>query len=183
MNNRYLPAIDALKAGGVIAYPTEAVFGLGCDPFNIEAIERLFAIKQRPKSRQFILIAHTVAQLETLLCPLETLPYYKQILASWPGPTTWIIPAAPRAPRWLVGDTCTLAVRVTAHPIAARLCAEFAGPIVSTSANRNGKAPIRSLLTLRYQFHQQLDTIVAGALGNLAQPTQIRHAISGVYLR
>jgi L-threonylcarbamoyladenylate synthase len=183
MKRPIIKAVSVLGEGGVIAYPTEAVFGLGCNPFDRQAFHRIFTVKQRPLQRQCILIASSLEQIEPIIAPLSSLPFYPEILASWPGPTTWILPAAPDVPDWLAGKRRTLAIRVTRHPIAAALCTLFDGPIVSTSANHHGKPPIRSLIKLRYQFHQHVDFIVPGPLGHAKNPSRIRDAISGAYLR
>src|SRR6218665_315978 len=84
-----------LKSGGVIAYPTEAVWGLGCDPFDETAVMRLLAIKQRPVDKGLILIAADLAQLQPLL-DLPAMPETRlaEVLASWPGPHTWVLPAS-----------------------------------------------------------------------------------------
>ncbi|MGB5495457.1 MAG: Sua5/YciO/YrdC/YwlC family protein, partial [Sedimenticolaceae bacterium] len=109
-------AARVLRAGGVVAYPTEAVFGLGCDPLNRSAVLRLLAIKQRPMDKGLILIANRLEQLLPFLRPLD--PKVEQRLQeTWPGPVTWLLPAHPAAPRWLRGRHTKLAVRVTAHPL------------------------------------------------------------------
>lgn len=173
-------AAAALHAGAVIAYPTEAVWGLGCDPANAAAVLRLLALKHRPLDKGLILIAADAAQLRAFLAP-AALP--EPVTASWPGPSTWLLPAAADTPRWLTGEHDTLAVRVTAHPLAAALCRAFGGPLVSTSANRAGRPPAKSALAVRREFADDLDLIVNGPLGALARPTPIRDGRSGAYLR
>ncbi len=173
-------AAAALHAGAVIAYPTEAVWGLGCDPANGAAVLRLLALKHRPVDKGLILIAADAAQLRAFLAP-AALP--EPVAASWPGPSTWLLPAAADTPSWLTGEHDTLAVRVTAHPLAAALCRAFGGPLVSTSANRAGRPPAKSALAVRREFGDDLDLIVNGPLGGQARPTPIRDARSGAYLR
>lgn len=175
-------AARRIWAGGVVAYPTEAVYGLGCDPLERAAVERVFALKQRPGDRGLILIA---AELEPLL-PFIRLPSVEmqgRILASWPGPFTWVFDAAPSAPDWLVGDRGSLAVRVTAHPLAAALCRACGMALVSTSANRSGLAPARSALRVRMQFGDRLDLVLSGATGGAARPSRILDARTGRILR
>ncbi|HNE27004.1 MAG TPA: Sua5/YciO/YrdC/YwlC family protein, partial [Pseudomonadales bacterium] len=137
-------AVSVLHSGGVIAYPTEAVWGLGCDPHNEEAVTQLLALKQRNWRKGVILIAADVAQLAPYL---RGLPEEKLAVlhASWPGPNTWLVPNNGAAPAWITGGRSTLAVRVTAHPLAAALCKQFGGALVSTSANRAGKKPARTV--------------------------------------
>lgn len=172
-----------LAAGGVIAYPTEAVYGLGCDPLNARAVERLLALKRRPRDRGFILIAAAREQLAPYIGPLEDTAVVEAMDTSWPGPTTWLVPPAVSVPRWLTGRFSTLAVRVTAHPIAAALCEEFGAPIVSTSANRHGAAAARTALKVRAIFGRELDGIVPGPVGGRRNPTEIRDARTGIVIR
>ncbi|MBP8284057.1 MAG: Sua5/YciO/YrdC/YwlC family protein, partial [Chromatiaceae bacterium] len=120
LGQRLRLAAHWIKAGGVVAYPTEAVYGLGCDPWNGEATRRILTLKQRPESKGLILIAAAIQQLTPFVELLEA-ERMEAILASWPGPHTWLLPARPEVPSWLRGEHATLAVRVTAHPLAAAL--------------------------------------------------------------
>jgi L-threonylcarbamoyladenylate synthase len=175
-------AVHVLRSGGLIAYPTEAVYGLGCDPLDAEAVLRLLQLKRRPWQKGVILIAAEQAQLEPYLLPLdETLR--ARIEPSWPGPDTWLLPARPETPWWLCGEHETLAVRVTAHPVAAALCRAFGGPLVSTSANRAGQAPARSPLAVRTVFGDEVDLIIHAPLGGAERPTRIRDGRSGEIVR
>lgn len=175
-------AARLLQAGAVVAYPTEAVYGLGCDPANREAVTRLLALKGRPWQKGLILIAAEFEQFAPYLQPLDEATR-SRVLASWPGPVTWLLPARPEVPRWLRGEHTSLAVRVSAHPLAAALCRAFGGPLVSTSANAAGQAPARSALRVRRQLGAGVDLILHGALGERAQPTEIRDAASGRVIR
>lgn len=177
-------AAAALKSSSVIAYPTEAVWGLGCDPFDEAAVTRLLAIKQRPVAKGLILIAGAVAQLDGLL-DWNALPRARRaaVLDSWPGPNTWIVPVTERVPRWITGDHLGVAVRVSAHPIVVALCAAFGGPLVSTSANLTGHAPAFSRGALAPAVLAQIDGVVSGETGGLTAPTAIRDALSGAQLR
>lgn len=166
-------AARAVEAGGLIAYPTEAVYGLGCDPDNEAAVLRLLALKRRPMHKGLILIAADFAQLAGFLQPLSTAEHVR-LAATWPGPQTWLIPARSTTPRWLRGRHDTLAVRVTAHPLAAALCRRCGHPLVSTSANLGGHPPARSALAVRRQLGRDLDYILAGPTGGAAKPTAIR---------
>ncbi len=177
-------AARVLRAGGVIAYPTEAVWGLGCDPFNPEALRRLLEIKQRPASKGMIVIAAAPEQAWPHLRWHE-LPEDRRaaILASWPGPNTWLIPCAATVPTWLRGEHDTLAVRVTDHPVAAALCNAFDGLVVSTSANRANAEPARHIDELEPELLMQLDGWVAGETAGLANPSTIRDARTGEVVR
>lgn len=175
-------AARCVRAGGVIAYPTEAVFGLGCDPANKDAVMRLLALKRRPADKGLILIASDWQQLQPWL---QTVPdaWYRRMDATWPGPTTWLVPAALDCPGWLTGGRDTLAVRVTAHPVVRELCENLGYAIVSTSANRSGQMPARSLLGVRLRFGEQLDFVLPGPLGKLSKPTQIRDLATDAVIR
>ncbi|NGY04759.1 L-threonylcarbamoyladenylate synthase [Solimonas terrae] len=175
-------AIDALEAGGLIACPTEAVWGLSCDPLNERACMRLLATKRRHWSKGLILVAADFAQL----APFVDVPSnnaLKRATATWPGPATWIFPATPHTPMWVSGDHDGVAVRVTAHPVLRALSKRFGGPLVSTSANPSGREPARSAHQARRYFRGQVDVVVPGALGGLAKPTTIRDVATGHILR
>lgn len=175
-------AVRILRAGGVVAYPTEGVFGLGCDPFNEGAVLRLLAIKHRPVHKGLILIAADVGQLAPLLRP-ESEALMAPVLASWPGPSTWILPAGPGVPAWLTGGSDGIALRVTAHPPAADLCRAFGGALVSTSANATGRPPARSALAVRRALGNRIDYVLTGATGGAAGPSEIRDARDGRLVR
>jgi L-threonylcarbamoyladenylate synthase len=171
-----------IRSGGVIAYPTEAVFGLGCDPANPEAVQRLLRLKHRAWKKGLILIASQLRQLEPWL---EKIPdsQLRELHNSWPGPTTWLMPAARDCPDWLTGEHDTLAVRVTSHPLVRRLCDILGEAIVSTSANRSGQQPARSVLDVRLRFGSRVDFVLPGKLGGQKQPTEIRDMASGQLIR
>ena len=175
-------AAHVLRTGGVIAYPTEAVYGLGCDPWDRDAVRRVLAIKARPPSKGLILIAAEVEQLDPFI---ERLPVERmgEILADWPGPSTWLLPARPTTPAWLTGRFATLAVRVTAHPLASALCREYGGAIVSTSANRAGRRPARTALQVRRALGGQVDRLVVGECVGASRPSRIRDGRTGATLR
>lgn len=174
--------VQHLCAGGVIAYPTEAVYGLGCDPLNEKAVKRVLALKNRPADKGLILIGADFHQLEPFLeIPDPILA--KKIRAAWPGPTTWLIPARRWVPYWLRGQHDTLAVRITAHPVASALCRAFQAPLVSTSANKSGLPPARTALKVRQYFKDPRLMIIVGPTGGLEQPTAIYDALSGRRLR
>jgi len=175
-------AAHIVRGGGVIAYPTEAVFGLGCLPRDQRAVMRVLAIKHRSWRKGLILIGADLAQLERyVVLPPE--PRRAEVLASWPGPHTWVLDARPDAPRWITGGRASVAVRVTAHPLAAELCRAVGEALVSTSANVSRRPPHRRLLRLRCDLGADVDYVLAGPLGGLGNPTAIRDARSGRVLR
>jgi L-threonylcarbamoyladenylate synthase len=174
--------IKLLSDAGIIAYPTEAVYGLGCNPFNERAIQRLLQIKRRSPDKGLILIASEWEQLLTFVEPIND-ERMVQVRATWPGPVTWVFPAKACVSTWLRGKHHTVAVRVTAHPIAKALCHQFGGALISTSANREGQPPFCCAAAVEKEFGLELDAIVEGDVGTLARPTEIRDAMTGCVLR
>ena len=175
-------AVRILRNGGVIAYPTEAVFGLGCMPDDASAVARLLEIKQRSWRKGLLLIAADIEQVEAWAF-LPDGELGRTVAESWPGPVTWALPARERVPPWISGGRGTVAMRVTDHPVARALCRRAGTPLVSTSANIGGRPPIRRLLVLRRQLGRAVDYIVPGALGDRQRPSLIRDAESGRILR
>ena len=181
---RLQQAARVIHQGGVVAYPTEAVYGLGCDPANGDAVAKILRMKRRTAVKGVILIASTIEQLTPYVAfsrlDEET---FQQIQASWPGANTWLIPAKPQTPAWLRGRHQTLAVRITDHPVAKELCHAVGGAIVSTSANISNHPPATSARECRFIFRQQLDHIVSGSVDSGARPSTIRDALSGQTIR
>jgi len=177
-------AADALRKGGVIAYPTEAVFGLGCDPHNRDAFARIFELKQRPAAQGVLLIAADFAQIAHYV-DMAKVPagVLAQARASWPGPFTWVFPRSAQVPEWVAGAHEGIALRVTAHEPAAALCRAFGGALVSTSANPHGQPPARDLVTLDTYFGDALDGVIDAPLGGATTPTTIRDALTGAIIR
>ena len=174
-------AARIIRGGGVIAYPTEAVFGLGCDPACDAALARLLAIKGRPAHAGFILIAASTAQLRGWIAPAPA--EQRRLSARTAQPVTWVVTAGPLATRVLTGGRATIAVRITAHPVAAALCRAAAMPLVSTSANIHGRPPARTALAARRRLGARLDLVMPGATGGQRRPTEIRNAMTGNVLR
>ena len=169
-----------LRDGGIIAYPTEGVFGLGCLPDNADGVSRILEIKQRDPSRGLILIASNVAQLDDWidLPDVET-----RLTSSAKNPITWIVPPASLLPYWICGEHSGVAVRITSHRIAAALCDAADSALISTSANRSGHAPARNANVLRRSFRDLVDYIVPGQCGPATAPSEIRELSSGEILR
>jgi len=179
---RYRRAVMALRAGGIVAYPTESVYGLGCDPWDRAAVARVFAVKRRPVHKRCIVIAADTSQLRRLV---DVHAHRFATFASryWPGPVTLVAPARDGAPEWLVDADGTLATRVTNHPVARGLCASFRGALISTSANRAGRPSARDALRVRAAFGTEVDCYVAGRVGGLDSPTRIIDVRDGRMIR
>ena len=182
LNHRLRLAARVIAGGGLIAYPTEAVYGLGCDPWNRAAVMRLLALKRRDPAKGLILIAARPEQLAPFVAWLPP-QHMAGILASWPGPHTWLLPVRPETPHWLSGRFDTLAVRVTNHPLAAGLCRTYGGAIVSTSANVAERPPARSAFGVRRGLPGGPDLILVGACAGADRPSSIRDGRTGRVLR
>ncbi|NOQ16341.1 MAG: tRNA threonylcarbamoyladenosine biosynthesis protein RimN [Methyloprofundus sp.] len=172
---------NALQQGRIIAYPTESVYGLGCDPYNEIAALQLLSLKQRPMYKGLILIAADISQLSPFIQADEAI--LNRISPSWPGPITWVIPAQSWVPEYLKGQHSSLAVRVSAHPVVQQLCKQFGGAIISTSANISQQKPARSALVVRQYFSANEVFVLSGQTSQLQQPTAIYDAQSGQCLR
>ncbi|MEM9602395.1 MAG: Sua5/YciO/YrdC/YwlC family protein [Pseudomonadota bacterium] len=181
-----LPRVDVaeaariVRASGVIAYPTEAVFGLGCDPANTDALRRVLATKTRAEDKGLILVAGVAEHLDAWIAPLDARAR-ALVEPTWPGHTTWVVPARPTAVGLVTGGRDTLAVRVSAHPTVRALCDVLGHALVSTSANRSGEPAIRDDAEL--DALEGVDAVVAGELGGAAAPSAIYRLADGVRLR
>lgn len=179
-------AVRAVAQGGVIAYPTEAVFGIGCDPHHLIALERILQIKGRDAGKGLILIAHDQAQLTGFMAPVEA-SWQKQFDQYWPGPVTFIVPVcndlSPALSRILTGQRDTIAVRVSDHPVVRRLCRDCDTALVSTSANRSGKDALRSASQVHQEFGTQLSVVVDAPVGDQINPSRIIDIRDGTVLR
>lgn len=176
--------ITSLQNGEVIAYPTEAVYGLGCDPDNQQAVSKILDIKNRPMSKGLILIASSYTQLKPYIDEDKlTLTQLQKAQSYWPGPYTLVMPALATTPKWLTGDFDSIAVRVSSHPVVQKLCQAFNKPLVSTSANLSGQPAISDLTLLEQQLSDKVAHIVPGEPNPNLQPSTIIDAISGQIYR
>jgi L-threonylcarbamoyladenylate synthase len=171
-------AARILKQGGIVAYATEYCFGLGCDPFNRNAVLRLLRLKRRPVKKGLIVLAADTGQLAPYLNDIPP-----QVAASWPGPHTWLLVPRPGIPGWITGRHDKIAVRVTAHAQAAGLCTAARMAIVSTSANRTGEVPARTSHEVVRRFGKLVDYILPGKVGEAPAPTPIRDTMTGKLIR
>lgn len=170
-----------LKRGGLIAYPTESCYGLGCDPQNRDAVRRILKLKQRPQRKGLILIASHYHQIARYLQPL-TPAEQTRLQHDGAQAVTYLMPVKPSCPRWLRGDHDTLAVRLTAHPFAKQLCRSANSALVSTSANRSGCRPAKTYAECQRLFGNKL-WVLRGRVGKRKQPSTIRAWVDGKILR
>ncbi|WCD80445.1 L-threonylcarbamoyladenylate synthase [Pseudomonas sp. TUM22785] len=180
-NWRVQQVARVVRGGGVIAYPTEAVWGLGCDPWNEDAVYRLLALKARPVEKGLILVADDIEQFDFLLDELPD-EWKDTLAASWPGPNTWLVPHQNLLPDWITGKHDSVALRVSDHPVVRALCAQV-GPLVSTSANPAGRPSAVSRLRVQQYFPGELDAVLVGALGGRRNPSTIRDLVTGRVVR
>lgn len=178
----YHHALQALMTDGIIAYPTEAVYGLGCSIFSECAVQKILTLKERPVEMGLIIIAADFMQIESLVEPLSS-QHLDKVWATWPGPTSWAWPKTDLVPAYIHGDWDSVVVRISAHPIVRQLCLDFGGPIVSTSANRHGEVPCRTAAEVAACFGQAVDYILPGDIGDLDKPTPIYDVMTGDVLR
>jgi len=175
-------ATRCLHDGRIIAYPTEAVYGLGCDPANETAVREILRLKDRPVAAGLILIADQFDRFAPYTIPISR-QQRERAMSAWPGPITWLFPRAESVPDWLAGRHSTIALRLTAHPVCRALCAAFEGAIVSTSANPGGAEPARNADSAVGYFGDSLCGVLEGALGEEQQPSEIRDLVSGQVIR
>lgn len=168
---------DYLRRGGVIAYATRAVFGLGCDPTSLQGLRRLLALKRRPVHKGMIVIADRAERLAPFHASLTSAQKARRD-SRWPGSHTWLMPAASRLPSLLLGhhrqpgSPRRIALRVDAHPDAVALCRRLGMALVSTSANRAGRRPIRTARECRRQFGGRV-RVIPGRVVHRCRPSTI----------
>jgi len=182
-NPTFASVLKALKKEQVIAYPTESVFGLGCDPDSQKAVNNLLLLKQRPQKKGLILIAASYQQLQPYINDEQVSTEQREkIFTSWPGHLTWVFPTSIQTPSWLSGEFNSLAVRVSAHPVVRQLCSCFGKPLVSSSANITGQTPCRTSREVVLQFGHQL-SVLSGNVGGHLKPSEIRDALTDRLIR
>jgi L-threonylcarbamoyladenylate synthase len=165
-------AISTIRSGGIIAYPTESVYGLGCDPFNREAVVKILQLKGRLQEKGLIIIASHVQQILPLIQPINPNDLARA-LKTWPGHQTWVFPKSSLVPSWISGKFDTIAVRVSAHPVVKALCDNLNIPLVSTSANSANQAVLSSIKDIEMQFGDKIDAFINAPLGKHSKPSKI----------
>jgi len=186
ISTRIEDAAAVIQDGGVVAYPTEYCFGLGCDPSRSGAIKRILRMKRRRASQGLIVVAAGLYQLRPWLLPTVFQSDSRLLVqpeATWPGPVTWLLPASRRTSRWVRGVHPNVAVRVSAHPTVVGLCQRASTAIISTSANWHGSRELRTTVDVRRRLGTQVDLILDGRCFGAAAPTALVDAVSGRVLR
>ncbi len=165
-------AAYVVRNGGIIAYPTDTIYGLGCDPYNEDALTRLNRIKQRPSKKQFILLASQIEQIHDLVTLTDR---QQERISQTDEPTSWVIDASQSAPAWLLSDEGTITIRISQCSIIEKLCHSLGHAIISTSANLSGQRPAHNALELHQRFHNSVDKIMASNTSLIARPSKIIH--------
>ncbi len=174
--------IEAFLSGKTLAYPTEGVWGLGCDPMSERAVLDLLALKQRPVSKGLIVLASDWQACEKWV-DQDAMGEKMALISDWPQHETWVFPASRAVPSWVRGDHSSIAIRMSAHPLAAALTRHCGGLLCSTSANLSGQLVIKDEQTLRQQPLARQCVIVSGDLGAVSGPSPIKDVMTGDYLR
>jgi L-threonylcarbamoyladenylate synthase len=170
-----------LKRGGVIAYPTESCYGLGCDPRNPSALKAIIRLKGRSAAKGMLLIADHFKRLKPFIRSLDP-EQLARVKPTWPGPVTWVVPASSACRPLLTGGRPTIAVRVTAHPAAAALCRSLRCALVSTSANKSGRKPAKTAQECRRIFGRRV-RVIDGRIGSRKRPSTLIDLATGALLR
>ena len=174
-------AVEYIKKGEIIAYPTEAVYGIGCDPWNQKSVEKIYKIKKRVSNKPFILVASDINHLNNLI-NIGSLT--DDVLSSWPGHVTWLIPALSEAPQWLIdGSTGLIAIRISNHKIIKQICSIFGKPIISTSANMSSEKPFISKEDMTKNFSSSVPLLVEGEIGSYPNTSIIKNMLTGEKIR
>lgn len=170
-----------LLGGGTIAYPTESIYGLGCDPKNEVAVTKLLSIKNRSLDMGLILLGSSTRGIDNWLKISNQ--QMRTLLMPTNKPTTYLIPVTQEAPRWIIGKHSSLALRISTMPIIKALNEMLGCPIVSTSANRHGKQPLQTKEQVQKEFSGLLDYIVEGDCGGFIKPSTIIDIVTGKEIR
>ena len=170
--------LQHLKSGKPIAYPTEGVWGLGCDPENQDAIENLLRLKARSNEKGLILIA---SKFEHFLNFSYVEDYKDKLLSKWPGPHTWLVPSKSNLSHLIKGNNDKVALRLSNHQIVCNLCDAFGGPVVSTSANKEGQPTLSGPHEILKYFPEV--KVLNGKLGGLEKPSTIQDVVTDIILR
>lgn len=174
---------DKLHQQQVVAYPTEAVFGLGCNPHSESAVKKLLELKQRPVEKGLILVAPSLVYLLPFI-DVEKInqAQYERLAGQYARPTTWLVPAKSSTPKWLTGQFDSIAVRLCRHPAVVELCHLTQFALTSTSANLSGKTPCKTADEVRSQFGENFP-VLDGVVGRAEKPSEIRDLLTGQIFR
>lgn len=161
-----------IRAGGIVAIPTETSYGLAVDPFNEAALERLFRLKERPLSKPVLVIIDQMERLQELVTEIPEV--YEPLMDNfWPGPLTLIFPALPSLPRLLTAGTATIGVRISSNRMATKVCRFAGGAVTATSANLSARIAARDVYEIKKMFGDRIDLIVDGGKLDQMPPSTV----------
>ena len=176
-----ITASNLLADGKIIIYPTESIFGIGCDPWNEKSVKKIYKIKGRPLNKPMIIIGTDLIQMKRLI-DIDSIT--STVKNTWPGHTTWLIPSKVDCPEWLKDNASgRVAVRISNHQVVKRICEEFSMPLISTSANKSNYKPSKDRKDVESIFTSEIDYIVEGDLGGNEDPSIIKDMLTGVIIR
>ncbi|MEZ5471232.1 MAG: Sua5/YciO/YrdC/YwlC family protein [Marinicella sp.] len=175
-------AVTAIRQGGVVIYPTEGVFGIGCDYRVKQSVQRILKLKERSVNKGLVLIASHIQQILPLVQPLKR-EHLARALKTWPGHHTWVFPASPLTPKWITGDFDSVALRVSDHPVVKSLCDELGHALVSTSANISNQPTPNNCKELQELWQNEVNYYLDLPLGSATGPSTIRLVDSGEVIR
>lgn len=174
---------EKLKQNQVVAYPTEAVFGLGCNPLSESAVKKLLDLKRRPMEKGLILVAPNLAYLLPFVDSERlSADQIRRLTASYPHPVTWVVPAKTGTPELIRGQFNNIAVRISDHPAIAELCRLTGFALTSTSANLSGLPPCKSADEVRSQFGEFFP-VLDYSVGKAEKPSEIRDLLTDQLFR
>ena len=174
-------AAHCIQQGGIIAYPTETIYGLGCDPLCAKAVADILLLKDRDVEKGLILIASRIEQLDDFIDVPD--PDDRTLMIQQETPTTWVVPAKADTPEWITGGRDTVAARISPHPVVVQLCDQLDHALVSTSANPSGSKPAMNALQLHRYFDGLVDSMLISNHNLSGKASTIRDLRSGRMLR
>jgi len=160
-----------IRQGGIIAYPTESCFGLGCDPRNRKAINKIIKLKKRSLNKNFILIGSSIKQFNYFLNPLDN-STSTNLFSKWPGPHTWLMTANNRCPNWLKSNS-KIALRISSFSSCQLLTKSLDMAITSSSLNLTGKIPLKNYRDVCRFLPKQVK-LIKGRVGKSKRPSVIQ---------
>ena len=174
-------AAHHIRNNGIILYPTETVYGLGCDPSSYDAVEKLNTLKQRDNHSGFLLLASDLSQLDNYIATPE--PQEIKRISTTETATSWVAKAGKNTPSWLISPDGTIGFRITTHLVARKLCEHLNHPLISTSANIKGGAPVSNTLQCHQLFVGDIDYYLTSSIERTEKPSVIRNLSTGQQLR
>ncbi|QCI16715.1 L-threonylcarbamoyladenylate synthase type 1 TsaC [Buchnera aphidicola (Aphis craccivora)] len=181
--NSLVYCIQKLYCKKIIAYPTESMFGLGCDPDSKIAVDKLLNLKKRNIKKGFILVAAYYNQIKKYIDETKiSVNQKKNMFHYWPGHFTFLVPSSSLTPYWLTGKSNNIAVRISNHLSIVKLCNTFGKPLISTSANFSNMPPCLTRESVLKNFGKDFP-LFNGNIGDEKNPSKIINIMNGNLIR